>query len=78
MIFVSNRTVGLWVTLTMATILLSLALGLAVAEKMKWLGSSDIWIRQASKALARKRTFRNVYICFVVGIVFTATIVNMV
>jgi hypothetical protein len=59
-----------------ATIMLASALILAVAEEMPWL--PDCWIRHASKELARKRTLRNLYICFVVGIVFITTVVNMV
>jgi hypothetical protein len=56
--------------------MLASALILAVAEEMPWL--PDCWIRHASKELARKRTLRNLYICFVVGIVFITTVVNMV
>lgn len=71
-----SRTTGLLVTLVAATLMLASALLLAVAEEMPWL--PDSWIRHASKELARKRTLRNLYICFVVGIVFITTVVNMV
>lgn len=71
-----NRTVGVLITLVVATVMLAIALILAVAEEMPWL--PDSWIRRASKKLARKRTLRNLYICFVVGIVFMTTVVNMV
>lgn len=74
--FAFLRTIGLWVTLLIATIMLASALILAIAEEMPWL--PDSWIRHASKELARKRTLRNLYICFVVGIVFITTVVNMV
>ena len=76
MIVYINRTTGLWTTLLLATVMLASALILAVAEEMPWL--PDSWLRKASKILARKRTLRNLYICFVVGIVFITTVVNMV
>ncbi|KZS05949.1 putative Adenylyl cyclase [Daphnia magna] len=76
LLIVMPKTTGLLVTLVAATLMLASALLLAVAEEMPWL--PDSWIRHASKELARKRTLRNLYICFVVGIVFITTVVNMV
>lgn len=67
---------GLWLTLSVATILLSMALGLAMAEDFRWMPKG--WIQRVSQQLARKRYLRNLYIGFVVGIVFVATVVNLV
>ena len=62
-------------TLSVATVLLSLSLGLAMADEIGWI--PDCWIKRVSQQLARKRYLRNLYIGFVVGIVFVATVVNL-
>ncbi|XP_046634462.1 adenylate cyclase type 8-like [Daphnia pulicaria] len=69
-------TVGLWVTAASATIILTAAVILAVAEELPWLPA--IWMKRVSNKLTENRTLRNLHICFIVGIIFLATIINMV
>jgi hypothetical protein len=68
--------VGLWVTAASATIILTAAVILAVAEELPWLPA--IWMKRVSNKLTENRTLRNLHICFIVGIIFLATIINMV
>lgn len=67
---------GFVVTTSTVTVILTAAVILAVAEEIPWL--PDIWMKKASKKLTQNRTLRNLYICFIIGTIFLATIINMV
>ena len=71
-----KRTVGFVVTTATVTVILTATVILAVAEEIPWL--PDIWMKKASKKLTKNRTLRNLYICFIIGIIFLATIIDMV
>ena len=79
--FVQLRKINIVVAIAVVTILLAISLTVAVAENSSWIRPNSFCenLKIFSRSLARRRFLRNIYICFVIGIIFLATIMlNMV